>query len=501
MLEVCNCTKEFPGVRANQNIDFTLQAGEILAVLGENGAGKSTLMNIIYGLYKPTHGEIKVKGRRLQAQSPRDAIAAGIGMVHQRFQLILTMTVLENIVLGREPVKAGQLDITQAHQAILRLNRQYGWDINPHRLAGELPVGARQQVEIVKALYRNAEILILDEPTSVLTPQESDSLFAVLRQLAAQGTSVIFITHKLREVMTLAHRILVLRQGRVVGNTRPKQTSEVELAALMVGRAVSLTVSKEVITDPGNPVLELEHVHVMGTRGQLAVQDLSFTVNAGEIVGIAGIQGNGQTELVQTVTGLRHPCGGRILLAGRDIIRASPRQIAQRGGCSHVPEDRHEFGMVEQFTVAENLVLNHYNQAPCSRWTMLRPRQIKRHALALMQKFDIRTSGIEQDGGSLSDGNQQKMVVAREFNRDPRLLVVAQPTRGVDVGSIEFIHAQIVQLRNRGAAVLLASYEIDEIISLADRVIVMFEGRLIGQLSSAQADRNRLGLLMAGMPA
>ncbi len=500
-LEVRNCTKEFPSVVANQNIDFTLQSGEILAVLGENGAGKSTLMNIIYGLYQPTRGEIMVKGRRLQAKSPRDAIAAGIGMVHQHFQLIPTMTVLENIILGRETVKAGQLNISQAHQEILRLTRRYNWEIEPGQLAGELPVGARQKVEIVKALYRNAEILILDEPTSVLTPQEIDSLFAVLSQLATQGTSIIFITHKLREVMAIAHRILVLRQGRVAGNTLPQHTSEAELAALMVGREVSLTVSKEVVVEPGSPVLELEHVNVMGARGQLAVRDLSFTVHAGEIVGVAGIQGNGQTELVQAIAGLCHPRSGRILLDGQDITRASPRHIAQRGGCSHVPEDRHEFGMVEKFNVAENLVLNHYNQAPYSRFAMLRPRQIRRHAIKLMQEFDIRTSGIEQAGGSLSGGNQQKMVVAREFGRNPRLLLVAQPTRGVDVGSIEFIHAQIVQLRNCGAAVLLASYEMDEIISLSDRVAVMFAGRLIGLLPSAQVDRNRLGLLMAGIPA
>ncbi len=500
VLEVRNCTKEFPGVKANQAIDFTLQAGEILAVLGENGAGKSTLMNIIYGLYKPTHGDIVVKGRPLQAQSPRDAIAAGIGMVHQHFQLIPTMTVLENIILGRETVTAGQLNLSRAYREILQLARQHNWDIEPGQLAGELPVGARQRVEIIKALYRKAEILILDEPTSVLTPQEIDSLFEVLRQLAAQGTSIIFITHKLREVMTIAQRILVLRQGQVVGNTLPRHTSEAELAALMVGRAVSLTVSKEVVTGPGPPVLELEQVCVLGRRGRLAVRDLSFTVHAGEIVGIAGIQGNGQTELVQTIAGLHHPHSGRIRLEGRDITRASPRQIVQRGGCSHVPEDRHEFGMVERFNVAENLVLNHYNQAPYSRFAMLRPRQIKQHARKLMQEFDLRVSGIEQTGGSLSGGNQQKMVVAREFGRNPRLLLVAQPTRGVDVGSIEFIHAQIVQLRNRGAAVLLASYEMDEIISLSDRVVVMFEGRLIGLLSSTQVDRNRLGLLMAGIP-
>ena len=501
VLEVHNCTKEFPGVVANQDIDFTLQSGEILAVLGENGAGKSTLMNIIYGLYKPTRGEIMVKGQRLQAKSPRDAIAAGIGMVHQHFQLIPTMTVLENIILGRETVKAGQLNISQANQEIMRLAQRHNWEIEPGQLVGELSIGARQKVEIIKALYRNAEILILDEPTSILTPQEIDSLFAVLRRLATQGTSIIFITHKLREVMAIAHRILVLRQGRVTGNTLPQHTSEAELATLMVGREVSLTVSKEVVVESGRPVLELEHVNVMGARGQLAVRDLSFTVNSGEIVGVAGIQGNGPTELVQAIAGLRHPHSGRILLEGQDITRASPRHIAQRGGCSHVPEDRHEFGMVEKFNVAENLVLNHYNQVPYSRFAMLRPRQIRRHAIRLMQKFDIRMSGIEQTGGSLSGGNQQKMVVAREFGRNPRLLLVAQPTRGVDVGSIEFIHAQIVQLRNCGAAVLLASYEMDEIISLSDRVAVMFEGRLIGLLPSAQVDRNRLGLLMAGIPA
>jgi len=501
VLEVRRCTKEFPGVIANQSIDFTLQAGEILAVLGENGAGKSTLTHIVSGLYKPTRGEIVVKGRRLQATSPRDAIAAGIGMVHQHFQLIPTMTVLENIILGQETVKAGRLDLSRARREILRLTRQSNWDIDPGQQVGELPVGTRQKVEIVKALYRKAEILLLDEPTSVLTPQEIAGLFEVLRQLAAQGIGIIFVTHKPREALAVAHRVLVLRQGRVTGNVRPRNTSEAKLAALMAGRTVPLTVGKDVVVDPGPPVLTLEHVDVMGASERLAVRDLSFTVHAGEIVGLAGMQGHGQTELVEAIAGLRHPHGGRIGLAGRDIARASPRQIARRGSCGHVPEDRHACGMIEKFNVAENLVLTLYHQAPYSRFAMLRPRQIKRRALELVQEFDIRTASIEQAGGSLSGGNQQKMVVARECGRDPRLLLVAQPTRGVDAESLAFIHAQIVQLRNRGAAVLLASYDIDEIIGLADRVAVMFEGRLIGLLPSAQADRNRLGLWMAGIPA
>lgn len=500
VLEVRRVSKDFPGIRANADISFALGPGEILAVLGENGAGKSTLMNVIYGLYRPTQGELRVRGQRLRARSPRDAIAAGIGMVHQHFQLIPAMSVLENVILGQETVKAGQLDVPQAAQAIVRLSQRYNLEIQPQRLVASLPVGLRQRVEIVKALYRHADILILDEPTAVLTPQETEGLFAVMRRLAAQGTSLIFITHKLREVMTVADRILILRQGRVAGETTPRATTETQLAAIMVGRAIAPVVSKATRPAARQAVLALRNVRVLNETGAPAVQDVSLEVAAGEIVGLAGVQGNGQSELIEAIVGLRHPQAGRMTLDGWDIARASPRQIAQRGACGHVPEDRHAFGLVESFSVSENLILNQYGRAPFSRLGVLRAHVLKRHAAAAAARFDIRLVNVDQPAGNLSGGNQQKTVVAREFRPDLKLLVAAQPTRGIDVGAIEFIHNQIVQQRNRGVAVLLASYELDEIMALSDRIAVMFQGRIIGIVPGDKADRNRLGLLMAGVP-
>lgn len=500
VLEVRRVSKDFPGIRANADISFALGPGEILAVLGENGAGKSTLMNVIYGLYRPTQGELRVRGQRLRARSPRDAIAAGIGMVHQHFQLIPAMSVLENVILGQETVKAGQLDVPQAAQAIVRLSQRYNLEIQPQRLVASLPVGMRQRVEIVKALYRHADILILDEPTAVLTPQETEGLFAVMRRLAAQGTSIIFITHKLREVMTVADRILILRQGRVAGETTPRATTETQLAAIMVGRAIAPVVSKATRPAARQAVLALRNVRVLNETGAPAVQDVSLEVAAGEIVGLAGVQGNGQSELIEAIVGLRHPQAGRMTLDGWDIARASPRQIAQRGACGHVPEDRHAFGLVESFSVSENLILNQYGRAPFSRLGVLRAHVLQRHAAAAAARFDIRLVNVDQPAGNLSGGNQQKTVVAREFRPDLKLLVAAQPTRGIDVGAIEFIHNQIVQQRNRGVAVLLASYELDEIMALSDRIAVMFQGRIIGIVPGDKADRNRLGLLMAGVP-
>ena len=500
VLEVRRVSKDFPGIRANADISFALGPGEILAVLGENGAGKSTLMNVIYGLYRPTQGELRVRGQRLRARSPRDAIAAGIGMVHQHFQLIPAMSVLENVILGQETVKAGQLDVPQAAQAIVRLSQRYNLEIQPQRLVASLPVGMRQRVEIVKALYRHADILILDEPTAVLTPQETEGLFAVMRRLAAQGTSIIFITHKLREVMTVADRILILRQGRVAGETTPRATTETQLAAIMVGRAIAPVVSKATRPAARQAVLALRNVRVLNETGTPVVQDVSLEVAAGEIVGLAGVQGNGQSELIEAIVGLRHPQAGRMTLDGWDIARASPRQIAQRGTCGHVPEDRHAFGLVESFSVSENLILNQYGRAPFSRLGVLRANVLQRHAAAVAARFDIRLVNVDQPAGNLSGGNQQKTVVAREFRPDLKLLVAAQPTRGIDVGAIEFIHNQIVQQRNRGVAVLLASYELDEIMALSDRIAVMFQGRIIGIVPGDKADRNRLGLLMAGVP-
>ncbi len=500
VLEVRHISKAFPGVMANRDITLSLGQGEILAVLGENGAGKSTLMNIIYGLYQPTAGEIRLQGQPWTARSPRDAIASGIGMVHQHFQLVPNMTVWENIVLGQETIRHGQLDMRQAIRDLVQLSRQYKLDIDPGQTVENLPVGLRQRVEIVKALYRQARILILDEPTSVLTPQEIESLFAIMRLLRDQGTSIIFITHKLKEVMAIADRIVVLRQGQVAGETTPRACTESDLAAMMVGRTVMLATPKDDRT-PGPPVLAVQNLRVTRDTGGTAVQDVSFDLHAGEILGIAGVQGNGQTELIEALTGLRSLQAGRISLQGRDITHASPRFLNQKGAACHVPEDRHAYGMVDGFTVAQNLILNRYHAAPFARYGMLQRRAIQAHAQDLAARFDIRLADVGQRAGSLSGGNQQKMVVAREFRAGLALLIVAQPTRGIDVGSIEFIHRQIVQQRDAGVAVLLASYELDEIMTLSDRIAVMFEGRIMGIVQGKRTDRNQLGLLMAGVPA
>ena len=502
VLEVRGVTKHFPGVVANRNIDLDLFPGEILAVLGENGAGKSTLMNIIYGLHPPTAGSIRVGGRQLACRSPRDAIAAGVAMVHQHFQLVPTMTVLENIVLGAETTRRGILDPATAERDVDELCQRFGGqlDINPHAVIDDLPVGMRQRVEIVKALYRGARILVLDEPTAVLTPQETGSLFQIMRGLRNQGTGIIFITHKLKEVLDVADRIVVLRQGTVVGYERPDATTEQALAAMMVGRVPSPTVPKAAGV-PGPPTLQVANLTVHRDDGTTAVDRISFEVRQGEILGLAGVQGNGQTELIEALTGLRPVTSGTIRLNGRDTTHASARRVGREGGTGHIPEDRHAHGMVEGFSVARNLVLNLCNRPPFTRWGLLRLAAIRDHAKRKVTAFDIRTTSLEQPMGSLSGGNQQKLVAAREMRDGLQLLIAGQPTRGVDVGSVEFIHHQIVQQRDTGRAVLLASYDLDEILALADRIAVMFEGRLIGLSPTAQVDRNRLGLLMAGIPA
>ena len=502
VLEVRGVTKHFPGVVANRNIDLDLFPGEILAILGENGAGKSTLMNIIYGLHPPTSGSIRVGDRRLECRSPRDAIAAGIAMVHQHFQLVPTMTVLENIVLGAETTRRGVLDPATAERSVDALCQRFGGqlDINLQAVIDDLPAGMRQRVEIVKALYRSARILILDEPTAVLTPQETGSLFQIMRGLRNQGTGIIFITHKLKEVLDIADRIVVLRQGAVVGHERPGATTEQAMATMMVGRVPSLTVSKKTVV-PGPTILAVDNLTVHRDDGTTAVDRISFEVHQGEILGLAGMQGNGQTELIGALTGLRPVSSGTVRLNGRDTTHASARRVGQEGDTGHIPEDRHTHGMVESFSVAQNLVLNLCNRPPFTRWGLLRLEAIRAHARRKVADFDIRTTSLEQPLGSLSGGNQQKLVVAREMRDGLQLLIASQPTRGVDVGSVESIHHQIVQQRNAGRAVLLASYDLDEILALADRIAVMFEGRLISLSPAAQVDRNRLGLLMAGIPA
>lgn len=498
VLEARNITKRFPGVVANEHVNLALQRGEILALLGENGAGKSTLMNIVYGLYQPTDGEIIVNGQPVVMHSPNDAIALGIGMVHQHFQLVPVMTVAENVMLGSETVKAGFLDTQTVAERIRELSHRYDLDVDPYALVEDLPVGVRQRVEIVKALYRNADILILDEPTAVLTPQEIDGLFEVMAQLREQGKSIIFITHKLKEVLRIADRIVILRQGRVAGEANPKTANEAGLAALMVGREVLLTVQK-LPTVPGDVVLAVEDVFARDDLGQPALQGVSLTVHAGEIVGVAGVQGNGQTELVEVITGLRKADRGRIVLNGEEMTNAPPRHIAEAGKSSHVPEDRHTYGMIDAYTVAENLVLNAYYRPPFVNGISINREAIRQHAERLVEEFDVRTPNVETTGGSLSGGNQQKMVVAREFSRPIKLLIAAQPTRGIDVGSIEFIHNQLVAKRDAGVAVLVVSSELDEIMGLSDRIAVMYKGQIIGIVPQAEATREGIGLLMAGV--
>jgi ABC-type uncharacterized transport system ATPase subunit len=497
VLEVRNITKRFPGVLANDRVSFALEPGEIHALLGENGAGKSTLMNILYGLYRPDEGQILINGEPVAIHGPADAIRRGLGMVHQHFMLVPTLTVAENITLGTEITRGILLDELTANQRIRALARQYGLDVPPEALVMDLPVGVQQRAEIIKALYRGADILILDEPTAVLTPQETEDLFEVIRALRAQGKSIIFISHKLKEVLEIADRITVLRRGRVVGTTTPAQTDEERLAAMMVGRDVELVVAKGPAT-PGEVVLDVRDLRVLDDRRTAAVDGLSLQVRAGEVLGIAGVQGNGQTELVEAITGLRHVEAGCVLLGGRDLTNAPPRRVLE-AGVAHVPEDRHRHGLVLSYPIEDNLVLSTYYQPPFAHGIVIDPRAIDAWAEKLVRAFDVRTPSIETPAAALSGGNQQKVVIARELSRPVRLLVAAQPTRGLDVGSIEFIHREIVRQRDSGTAVLLVSAELDEVMALADRIAVMFKGRIIATVRAEDATREGLGLLMAGI--
>ena len=498
VLELKGITKRFPGVLANDKIDLTLNKGEILALLGENGAGKTTLMNILYGLYTQDEGEILINGSKVEINDPHDAINQGIGMVHQHFVLVPVFTVTENVMLGVESTRAGVLlDRQAAAQRIREISSQFGLKVDPDVLIEDLPLGVQQRVEIIKVLYRQAEILILDEPTAVLTPQEVEELFKVIRSLVDQGKSVIFITHKLNEVLSIADQIVVLRGGRVVGSTVPAQATEKSLANMMVGREVLLEVEKQP-AQPGEVVLNVENLHVMDDRKLTAVDEVSLQVCAGEVLGIAGVQGNGQTELVEALTGLRPVKAGRITLLGTDITSVSPRQVTELG-VAHVPEDRQLDGLVLSFPVADNLVLNTYYLPPYARGVVLQEKEIESTAKERVEQFDIRTPSIFVPVSNLSGGNQQKVIVAREFSRPIKLLIASQPTRGLDVGSIEYIHRRIIEKRDEGCAVLLISPELEEILSLSDRIAVMFEGKIITVLPAQEATLERLGLLMAGI--
>ncbi len=497
VLEVRGITKRFPGVLANDNINLTLRKGEVLGLLGENGAGKSTLMNMIYGLYKPDEGEILVNGAPVQIAGPKDAIELGIGMVHQHFQLVDVLTVTENVMLGNETVSGPFLRRDRARHEIQQLSREYGLDVEPEALIADLPVGVQQRVEIIKALYRHADILILDEPTAVLTPQETRGLFKIMRTLLDKGVSIIFISHKLKEVLEICDDVIVLRRGAVAGRADPKDSTEQSLASLMVGRDVILDVEKAEAR-PGDEILNVVNLQVHDDRGLAVVEGVSFGLQRGEILGIAGVQGNGQTELVEALTGMRAVEGGRFFIKGEDVTDASPRKVTERG-VGHVPEDRQRDGMVASFTVMHNLVLCTYYQEAFSSSIVVDDRAIADNARQLVEQYDVRPPIINNIAGGLSGGNQQKVIVAREFSRDVDLLIASQPTRGLDVGSIEFIHRQIVRMRDTGAGILLVSSELDEVLSLADRVAVMFEGEIIDILAIEEADRDTVGLRMAGV--
>lgn len=498
VLELRGITKRFPGVLANDHINLIVEKGEIHALLGENGAGKTTLMNILYGLYHPDEGEILVNGNITAIKSPIDAIKAGIGMVHQHFMLVPVFTVTENVMLGEEFTKyGGVLDRAKAAQKVQEISDKYNLNIDPNAYIKDMPVGLQQRVEIIKLLFREANILIMDEPTAVLTPQEVIELFKIMQTLIDQGKSIIFITHKLGEVLESAKKITVIRGGKVVGSTDPKTATMNELANMMVGREVSLEVDKE-IQKTGEIVLEVRDLKVLDPRGGVAVDEINFEVRAGEVLGIAGVQGNGQTELVRSLTGLLPAIDGTVLLSGQDITHSNPRQITELG-TAHIPEDRQKDGLVLGLPISDNLVLNTYYLKPYSKGIWLDQKVIIETGEKLVKSFDIRTPSVFTPASSLSGGNQQKIIVAREFSRPIKLLIASQPTRGLDVGSIEYIHNRLLAKRDEGCAVLLVSTELDEVMQLSDRIAVLYRGKIISILDAKTASKEQLGLLMAGI--
>jgi general nucleoside transport system ATP-binding protein len=495
LLELKGITKRFPGVLANDQVDFELMKGEVHGLLGENGAGKSTLMNILYGLYHPDEGQIRLNGKRILINSPHDAIDHGIGMVHQHFMLIPVMSVAENIVLASEPTKGPFLDLGRAEERVRTLSEQFGLAVRPEARVSSISVGMQQRAEILKALYRGAEILILDEPTAVLTPQEAGELFAILRSLQADGKSIIFISHKLNEVLDIADRVTVLRQGKKIDTVPREGATQEGLARLMVGREVVLRVEKTP-AKPGAPLLVVKDLTVLDDRELKACQRASFEVRAGEIVGLAGVDGNGQTELIEALTGLRKVEEGAITVGGVDLTGASARECLDEG-VGHIPEDRQVRGLVLDFTLAENLALHDFRKEPDSKWGWLYPRRLIQRAVRLLKEFDVRGGTPQTAAASLSGGNQQKVVIAREVSRDPRVLVAAQPTRGLDVGAIEFVHRRLVAERDDGRAILLVSFELDEILSLSDRILVIYEGRIVGEYEPGVSEEE-LGIAMTG---
>jgi general nucleoside transport system ATP-binding protein len=495
-LEMRGITKRYPGVVANDGIDLDIKPGEIHALLGENGAGKSTLMNILYGLARPDEGEILLDGVPTTIAGPSDAIDRGISMVHQHFMLVPVLSVADNILLGEETMANRIfLDRREAHRRIVELGKRFGFEIDPDVKVANLSVGWQQRVEILKALYREARILVLDEPTAVLTPQETKEIFEVLRRLAAEGHSIIFISHKLYEVLEIADRITVIRRGKVVGSRVPAETDEDDLAALMVGRNVQLVVDRGE-SHPAGPALTVSDLRVADDRGHEAVKGVTFDVRAGEILGVAGVAGNGQDEMVEALTGLRKPTSGRVELNGRDVTGTGPREL-QKYGMSFVPGDRQRFGLVLSFPLEDNLVLTQYDEAPYARGPFRNEAAIHAWAKRAIAEYDIRTPSATVSAGTLSGGNQQKAVVAREFSRDLKALILDQPTRGLDVGSIEFIHRQAIAKRDAGAAILLVSAELDEVMELSDRIAVMYRGEIVALVDGPSAQREDIGLYMA----
>ena len=501
-VELRGITKRFGPVVANSGVNLTIRSGEVLGLLGENGAGKSTLMNVLCGLYRPDEGEILIDGKPVSFDGPGQAIAAGIGMVHQHFMLVPVFTVAENVVLGVEPTRRlDYLDLGTARAQVLDIREKYGLSVDPDALIENLPVGVQQRVEIIKVLFRSAEVLILDEPTAVLTPQEVEEFFEIVKSLRDAGKALVFITHKLNEILEIADRISVLRGGEIVGEGDPATATTTELAEMMVGRPVSFDVVKKAY-EPGPVLMEIDDLVVLNENDQISVDHLSFSVRSGEIVGIAGVQGNGQTTLVEALAGVREAASGSIRFDGTDITRASPR-ARHRMGIAHIPEDRQRAGIITGFTVAENMVLDTYYDERFSSGMQIRWDKVQENAARNAVDFDVRTPSVFAEAGTLSGGNQQKLVVAREMSRDTKFMIAAQPTRGLDVGSIEYIHQRLIDARDEGDGVLIVSSELDEILALSDRILVMFKGKVVAEFdaSKGEVDKNAVGLAMAGAGA
>ncbi|MGF9765490.1 ABC transporter ATP-binding protein [Bacillus albus] len=496
VIEMNNITKVFPGIVANDDITLQVKQGEIHALLGENGAGKSTLMNVLFGLYQPEQGEIKIKGKPVEITNPNIANDLGIGMVHQHFMLVHNFTVTENIILGNEPKKNGKIAVEEAAKEIKQLSEQYGLAVDPHAKIEDISVGMQQRVEILKTLYRGAEILIFDEPTAVLTPQEIHELIQIMKKLVQEGKSIILITHKLKEIMEVCDRCTIIRKGKGIGTVDVAETDEHKLAELMVGRQVNFKTEK-IEAKPMEEVLSIANLIVHDTRKLPAVKGLDLTVRAGEIVGIAGIDGNGQSELIEAITGLRKVESGSIAIKGKEITNWPVRRITEEG-IGHIPEDRHKHGLVLDFSVRDNIVLQTYYKNPFSKKGILNFSKITEKAKALIEQFDVRTPGEHTLARALSGGNQQKAIIAREVDRNPDLLIAAQPTRGLDVGAIEFIHKKLIEQRDNGKAVLLLSLELDEILNVSDRVAVIYEGKIVAIVDAKETNEQQLGLLMAG---